>query len=330
MRAWLVGVVAILGVCVAQAWPQQAVTVDPEIEQAIIGGDWHKLAELCVAWQQRDPSSPLAAYLASEGYCRQNRPDLSSPVWAPMFEATYKHPDSLPPLAAWARDFAARHARVSAAWGILADLLSYAEEYDASVEAAERAVSLDARDPTAYLDRGWAYYWVDDTERAIADLTKAIELRPDYAEAYRCRGDAHSWVGDHERALADYNRAIELVPGYGSAYFGRGEVHEYQRDLDLAIADLTKAIALEPWFTWSYEMRKQDYERAARDFGKYVEMDPSEANLWLYKARACRQLGGTEEAIVALRKFIELAPDRGLAWRIPEVRALMRRLGAEQ
>jgi len=45
------------------------------------------------------------------------------------------------------------------------------------------------------------------------------------------------------------------------------------------------------------------------------------------KARVCRQLGRTEEAIEALRKLIELAPDHGLAWHIPEARALMRRLG---
>lgn len=269
MRAWLIGVVVILAVCVAQAWPAQTVAVEPAIEEAIIAGDWQRLAELCVAWQERDPKSPLAAYLGSEAYCRQNRPDLSSLVWAPMFEATYKCPDSLPPLAAWARDFAARHARLSAAWGILADLLCYAEEYGASVRAAERPVALDPKDPAAYIDRGWAYYWADQTRRAIADLTKAIQLRPHYAEAYRCRGDVHSSAGDYQRALADYNRAIELVPGYGSAYFGRGQVHEFQRDLDPAVGDLTKATELEPWFTWSYEMRgiayyrKRDYERAA-------------------------------------------------------------------
>lgn len=52
--------------------------------------------------------------------------------------------------------------------------------------------------------------------------------------------------------------------------------------------------------------------------------------MWLHKARACRQLGRTVEAIEALRKFIELAPDRGMAWRIPEAHALMRRLGANE
>jgi tetratricopeptide (TPR) repeat protein len=336
VRLWATGLVLIACVCPGPIWAQQAaVSVDPQIEQAIVAGDWQKLAELCSAWQEREPKSPLAAYLGSEAYGRQNRPDLSSRIVAPMFEATYKAPESLPPCAAWARRLAARHARVSAAWGLLADLLGYAEEYQASVEAGERAVALGPRDPSAYVDRGWAYYWVDDGERAIADLTRAIELRADHAEAYRCRGDVYTWLGEYEKALADYDRAIELAPEYGAAYYGRGEVREYRRELDLAIADLTRAIELEPWFTWSYEMRgiahyrKLDYEGALGDFAKYLELDPDEALLWLYKARACRQLGRTDEAVEALREFIELAPGNGLAWRIPEARALIRELGGE-
>ncbi len=337
MRLCTISVVLVASVCMGRVWAQpEPVTVDPQIEQAIAAGDWQALAALCKAWQEREPKSPLAAYLASEAYCRLNQPDRSSRVSAPMFEATYKDPDGLPPLAVWARDFAGRYPRVSTPWQLLADLLTYAEECDASVEAAKRAVALAPDDPAAYLTRGWAYYWVDDNERAIADLTKAIELRPDYAEAYQCRGDVYTWEGDHEKALADYNRTIELVPDYGDAYFGRGQLHLFERELNPAIADLTKAIELEPWFTWSYEMRgiayyrKKEYEHAAEDFARYLELDPSEAHLWLYKARALRQLGRTQEAIDALRKFAELAPNRGMAWRIPEARAILRQLGGTE
>jgi tetratricopeptide (TPR) repeat protein len=59
-----------------------------------------------------------------------------------------------------------------------------------------------------YLKRGENYSGTHQYDRAIADYSTAIELKPDYAEAYNDRGFAFYLKGDAERAIADYTRAI--------------------------------------------------------------------------------------------------------------------------
>jgi len=47
---------------------------------------------------------------------------------------------------------------------------------------------------------------------ALANYTKAIQLRPDYARAYYNRGLVKFNKNDLEGALADFTKAIELNP----------------------------------------------------------------------------------------------------------------------
>ena len=75
------------------------------------------------------------------------------------------------------------------------------------------AVAMTSVAPQAaafYLKRGEDFSGVHQYDRAIADYTTAIQLKPDYAEAYNDRGFAYYLTGDAERAIADYTRAIEI------------------------------------------------------------------------------------------------------------------------
>jgi tetratricopeptide (TPR) repeat protein len=104
-----------------------------------------------------------------------------------------------------------------------------------------------------YLKRGEDLSGAREYDRAIADYTTAIRLKPDYAEAYNDRGFACYLKGDAERAIADFTRAIELRPDYPKAYNSRGVVYMaggYGRAK--AIADFDRAIALKPDFRYAY------------------------------------------------------------------------------
>ena len=101
-------------------------------------------------------------------------------------------------------------------------------------------------DAHEHCNRGFAYGKKGDLGRAIADYTKAIDLKPDYAEAYYNRGTAYGKKGDRDRAIADYTKATDLKPGDALAYCNRGIAHYEKGDHDRAVADLTKAIELDP------------------------------------------------------------------------------------
>jgi Flp pilus assembly protein TadD len=45
----------------------------------------------------------------------------------------------------------------------------------------------------------------------MADYNQAIKLDPEFASAYNNRGFAYDKKGDTDRAIADFTRAIKLV-----------------------------------------------------------------------------------------------------------------------
>src|SRR5262245_52849608 len=90
-------------------------------------------------------------------------------------------------------------------------------------------------------------------DRAIADYTTAIQLKPDYAEAYNDRGFAYYLKGDFERAIADFTRAIELRPNYPRAYNSRGVVYMTGGyGAAKSVPDFDRAIELQPDFRYAY------------------------------------------------------------------------------
>ena len=104
-----------------------------------------------------------------------------------------------------------------------------------------------------FLKRGEDFAGGHDYNRAIADYSTAIQLKPDSAEAYNDRGFAYYLRGDCDRAIADYTRAIELRPDYPKAYNSRGVCYMgggYSRAM--AVADFDRAIALKPDFRYAY------------------------------------------------------------------------------
>lgn len=93
----------------------------------------------------------------------------------------------------------------------------------------------------AYYKRGIAYSRKKDYAQAIADLSRAIELNPDYADAYIQRGTAYGRSGDNERALEDLDFAISLRPNYALAYNNRGVAYKLLGDYENARKDFEMA-----------------------------------------------------------------------------------------
>jgi hypothetical protein len=130
----------------------------------------------------------------------------------------------------------------------------------------------------AYSWRGSAYARKGDYDRAIADESKAIELRPQFARAYDSRGWAYDREGDHDRAIADENKAIELNPQLALAYHDRATAYGGKGDYDREIADETKAIELNPQLAWAYVNRglayegKGNYDSEIADDTKAIEL----------------------------------------------------------
>ncbi len=78
------------------------------------------------------------------------------------------------------------------------------------------------RDPMnshAYFDRHFAWMKIGEPRRALEDLDKVVELRPEPV-AFCCRGEVYRHLGEYEKALADFERgeAIDAKQWEESAF----------------------------------------------------------------------------------------------------------------
>ncbi|MBR2216421.1 MAG: tetratricopeptide repeat protein [Selenomonadaceae bacterium] len=83
-------------------------------------------------------------------------------------------------------------------------------------------------------------------DKALADYTKAIEIKPDYASSYGWRAGFYQHGNQYDKALADYNKAIEFEPNNSFWYEQRANLYKENKQYDKALADYDKAIQIFP------------------------------------------------------------------------------------
>ena len=130
--------------------------------------------------------------------------------------------------------------------------------YDAAIEAFNKALQADSKCFAAYFMSGVAYGAMGDNAKAIRDLSKAIELRPDDADPYIARAAAYQLI-DPDRAMSDIRQAIRLAPNDAVAHVGQSAFYLEKRDYEAAIAAASEAIRLDRKNAEAYRYRCRAY-----------------------------------------------------------------------
>ena len=86
------------------------------------------------------------------------------------------------------------------------------------------------------------------SDKAIADLDKAIDLNPKQFKAHVNRGAVYATKGRLDEAIADYNEAEKLRPTDPEPFYRRGLAYRQKGEIAKARADLKKALRLMPHF----------------------------------------------------------------------------------
>lgn len=113
------------------------------------------------------------------------------------------------------------------------------------------------------------------TEIASAPQPTEAELN---AEGYMERGNRHYAKGETEKAILNYNKALEIDSTIALVYYNRGMAYYDERKLREAFADFSKSIELDPEFARAYFHRGQinqqgkRLQRALTDYRQYLEM----------------------------------------------------------
>lgn len=137
------------------------------------------------------------------------------------------------------------------------------------------------------------------------------------AEAYVERGNTLFKYGYLDQAIADYTKAIEMKPTLPDAYNNRGLVYNWQKKWQLAIADLSKAIQLSPQNPLYYKNRATVYtnvnfDSAMNDFAMAIKYDPKDASTWYERGVVRAKRGWSSDYLSSIDDFteaIKLRPD---------------------
>lgn len=98
------------------------------------------------------------------------------------------------------------------------------------------------------------------------------EHNQECAETYYSRGLAHSKNGDYELAIADYTKAIELKSDYADAYYRRSKTWLHLGETEKAKSDMATASNIGINSTTASEEILRNYDRAWKTLGNISDI----------------------------------------------------------
>jgi tetratricopeptide (TPR) repeat protein len=130
----------------------------------------------------------------------------------------------------------------------------------------------------AYLWRGMAYSEASDAQKALQDLSKALQKNPNLHEAYKFRGNIFGMMKNYDQSVTDLTKFLEFYPEEVPELYNRGLSYANLKRLPEAVADFNRAIELDTTFARVYRARGNclielgETEKGNADLKKYDSM----------------------------------------------------------
>ena len=196
---------------------------------------------------------------------------------------------------------------------IQGEIYELEEEWEKALQAYDQAIGVNLDDAIAYLGRSGAYRELKKYDRALTEINKVIELKPDYLDSvYNFQGLIYTYQNKPDLAIEAFSKAIELNPNNAIAYLNRAQTRAMTKgDFQGAIADLNQFIKLKPNVPLLYLERaalifqKGEFESSLTDLNKALEIDNRYAPAYFYRGIVYTSLKNYQQAIADLTKAIE-------------------------
>ncbi|HEX8918694.1 MAG TPA: tetratricopeptide repeat protein, partial [Chloroflexota bacterium] len=246
---------------------------------------------------------------------------------------------------------------------------------DRQVQHIEEMVQKNPQNPDARLNAANFYLETGMLDQAIEQAQQALKIKDNYAGAYLVMGRAYAKKGDTENALKNYDRVLDLnkdnpMAGLdrnveavyyevGQIYYGQGKyaeatdalqkalkidgtdadalyslgvVYQKQNDNANAVKQFEEALRFDPMFGSAYEglavsysaignapeaayaaamvlYSKGKYSEAASQLEGVVQKNPDLMRAYFGLGLAYDKVGKPEQAVEALKKYVQANPD---------------------
>jgi tetratricopeptide (TPR) repeat protein len=161
-----------------------------------------------------------------------------------------------------------------------------------------------------------------DYAGAIALLTQLITRHPTDAVGYNNRGLIYFQSGQSEKALADYNRALELDPELDGGYNNRANYYASVGQLAEALSDYEKALDLNPgnirtWINQAITFRELGlYDLTLENLDMALILGGLEGHIYAERGRTYHLRGDWNCAIADYQRALKELPQSGVPGRL--------------
>jgi tetratricopeptide (TPR) repeat protein len=176
-------------------------------------------------------------------------------------------------------------ASLEAGWNtLLTKVANGTGEHTLSLRLSDEPADLAWASAWALIERGYRLERQKEWQKAGADYTRALELKPEFPEAYRHRGRCHAKLARLDEAAADFARALARAPEPPSLWWAvsPGLADEVAQEDDL--------------------------------FARVVKLRPNDRPLGIARVQHLGRRGMWKEASAAMARVIELDPGDHTAW----------------
>jgi protein O-GlcNAc transferase len=125
------------------------------------------------------------------------------------------------------------------------------------------------------------YFYMKETEKAIAKFKKVLELEPANYRSLAMIGKILSFDRSKlDDAIQYLNDSLSIEPEYADARFDLGRIYAMKGDLNRALAEFAVIFRTEPRYAlYHYELGRifesaKAVDKARQEYGRALQLDP--------------------------------------------------------
>ena len=159
-------------------------------------------------------------------------------------------------------------------------LSSFREEFDDAKDQLSKALQINPEFIEAHLFLGLVFSDLGDHSAAVDKFNNAKQFGEESLELFYNRGFSYMQLGETEKALSDFDEALKISPNDVDALFYRGSASSSLGNNEVAIESYSSVLKLSPESVDIYLYRGNcyyasgDYEAAIKDYQSLNEAQP--------------------------------------------------------
>ena len=181
------------------------------------------------------------------------------------------------------------------------------KQYSQAIEQFNRAIDADPKAITPYILRGSAFIQMKEYDKAIDNANQAVAAMPKEAMSYFHRGRTYFIMKEYDKAMDDLTIVLRLHPEHIGALVMRSRIYSQRKEFPLAVADLEKAVQFHKRDYYVFcelgnlYYRTKRFKDSVRVLSSAIEIKPSLAPAFMYRARSYRALRMNGKALEDLK-----------------------------